>query len=114
MKSKDIHLRGIKESTLQEIDRQVDTINARNQEHKISRNEYLLRLIEKTANDPLHDYQKTVFDRKLESLIALLQEYNRAVYGIFYLILTGDIDGASDIYDSLSDVFKVEKGDDNG
>lgn len=114
MKSKDIHLRGIKEETLQKIDRQVDTINARNQSHKISRNEYLLSLIEQTANDPLLEYQKTVFDKKLEELIALIQEYNRAVDGIFYLLLTGDIDGALDIYDSLSDVFKIEKGDENG
>jgi len=38
LKSKDIHLRGIKEVTLQKIDRQVDMINARyqsNQSHEI-------------------------------------------------------------------------------
>lgn len=106
--SKEIHIRGMDEEILNEIDVQVRSINSRNNDkHKISRNDYILSLLKYKVDQPMRDYQKTIYDKKVEALNNLLQEYVRATDGIFYLLLSGDTDGALEIYDSLSSVYKM-------
>lgn len=110
--SKELHVRGIDEDILNKIDLQVQAINDRNKAgHKISRNDYLLSLITYKANQPMRDYQKSIYDYKVETMTSLLQEYVRATDGIFYLLLSGDTEGALEIYNSLSSVYKIGEKD---
>lgn len=106
--SKELHLRGIDDDTINEIDLQVRTINNRNKDgHKISRNDYLLSLVKYKVDQPMRDYQKTIYDHKVEALTGLFQEYVRATEGIFNMLLSGDTDGALEVYESLSSIYKM-------
>lgn len=93
-KTRDILLRGVDRRMLKEIDIKVAQINNSKKTRKektITRNKYLVSLINNELQHDLLEYQETKFDKKLDQLLDLEEEYLRAVNRVIYLLTTGEV-----------------------
>lgn len=110
---KNLLIRGISQTTLRAIDRKVDEINATNLEQKrdgkLSRNQFIISILDEQKDVALLEYQKSVFDKKVDSLLDLMQEYIRAVDRVLYLLAMGKDDEGLNLFDDLANIDKDRK-----
>lgn len=99
-----ILVRGLPRDTLARIDARVDAINQnKTEQEKISRNSFLVDLINDRMDHWLDDYKKDLYDVKTDQMINLLEEYLHATDRVYDLLATGQVREGLDLLDELSD-----------
>lgn len=98
----DLHLRGIDTRSLKKIEQKLELINkGKDKKDKLSRNKYLVSIINSEASKQELDYQKTMYDQKIEALHKDLQEVIKVVNRILYLLMTGQVAEGMNLLDDL-------------
>ncbi|WP_288646414.1 hypothetical protein [uncultured Lactobacillus sp.] len=98
----DLHLRGIDTRSLKKIEQKLELINkGKDKKDKLSRNKYLVSIINSEASKQELDYQKTMYDQKIEALHKDLQEVIKVVNRVLYLLMTGQVAEGMNLLDDL-------------
>ena len=109
-KKVNIFLRNIDQNTLNKIDRKLELINKkRDGKDKLSRNKYLVSIINNEVSKQELDYQKTMYDQKVEALHKDLQEVIKVVNRVLYLLMTGQVAEGMNLLDDLE---RIDNSDD--
>lgn len=104
-KKSNIFLRGISERTIALIDQQLHEVNqTRKKTEQLSRNQYIISLLDDRARKPILDFERTSFERQLEANNELLREYIRATNRVLYLITSGKVAEGMSLYDDMSGI----------
>lgn len=107
----DLHLRGIDNRSLNKIDQKLELINKkRDKKDRLSRNKYLVSIINNEASKQLLDYQKTMYDQKVDALHKDLQEVIKVVNRVLYLLMTGQVAEGMNLLDDLENVGDQDNG----
>lgn len=110
-KKSNIFLRGISERTIALIDQQLHEVNqTRKKTEQLSRNQYIISLLDDRARKPILDFERTSFERQLEANNELLREYIRATNRVLYLMTSGKVAEGMSLYDDMSNIRDSEDG----
>lgn len=108
-KKTNIFLRGVSERTIALIDQQLHEVNqTRKKTEQLSRNQYIVSLLDERARKPILDFERTSYERQLEANNELLKEYIRATNRVLYLVTSGKVAEGMSLYDDMSQIDESE------